>query len=267
MRDGQQSNEMIVDKYRTDVIRLSKYLGWLEKKSGNEVTRIFGEEETGGKSMPFPVYDSTLLNFVNDAGSTAFMDFNYQYIYSRYRMRNYMDERTAIENSNIRTMDVLGGILSKYVLGGMRKGSLWTEAVEYQIFYRIVKKAKDIIEYWDIPIQEEALEEEHSYEEHYESSYEESYESVEADNYRESEFTEESEFNDEPEVVEESEFNDEPEVVEESEFNDEPEVVEESEFNDEPEVVEESEFSDEPDPLGETEDVNELEYEEENIQD
>ncbi len=237
MRDGQQSNEMIVDKYRTDVIRLSKYLGWLEKKSGNEVTRIFGEEETGGKSMPFPVYDSTLLNFVNDAGSTAFMDFNYQYIYSRYRMRNYMDERTAIENSNIRTMDVLGGILSKYVLGGMRKGSLWTEAVEYQIFYRIVKKAKDIIEYWDIPIQEEALEEEHSYEETYENSYESSYESVEADTYRESEFT------------------------------DEPEVVEESESTDEPEVVEELEFNDEPDSLGETENMNELEYEEENIQD
>lgn len=231
MRDGQQSNEMIVDKYRTDVIRLSKYLGWLEKKSGNEVTRIFGEEETGGKSMPFPVYDSTLLNFVNDAGSTAFMDFNYQYIYSRYRMRNYVDERTAIENSNIRTMDVLGGILSKYVLGGMRKGSLWTEAVEYQIFYRIVKKAKDIIEYWDIPIQEEALEEKHGYEETYENSYESSYESVDSDFYGETSQTEESESTDEPEVVEELEFNDEQ------------------------------------DSLGETENMNELEYEEENIQD
>ena len=50
-------------------------------------------------------------------------------------------------------MEILGGILSKYTLGGMTMAYLWTEGVEHQIFYRALLKAKSIIEYWDVPLE------------------------------------------------------------------------------------------------------------------
>lgn len=54
-----------------------------------------------------------------------------------------------IAQSGITEMDVLKGILSKYVMGGMTKGKLWTEAVRNRIFLNIIKKMLKNLEYWD----------------------------------------------------------------------------------------------------------------------
>ena len=94
-----------------------------------------------------------MLAFLNELGSTAFMNQNYRYIYSRYRIRDYKDELKQIDKADIMSMEILGGILSKYTLGGMTKAYLWTEGVEHQIFYRALLKAKSIIEYWDVPLE------------------------------------------------------------------------------------------------------------------
>lgn len=152
MNDTMQTTEWIVEKYKQDVTKMAYYLPWLEKKSGNDVSHLYQGDGVDSKTFSFPVYDSTLLSFVNDASMTVFMDQNYRYIYSRYRIKNFQDEWNVIAKADIRTMDILCGILSKYVLGGMTKSILWKEGVEYQIFLRIFKKAKEIIEYWDIPL-------------------------------------------------------------------------------------------------------------------
>ena len=46
-----------------------------------------------------------------------------------------------------------GTLLTSRILGGMTKAYLWTEGVEHQIFYRALLKAKSIIEYWDVPLE------------------------------------------------------------------------------------------------------------------
>ena len=62
---------------------------------------------------------------------------------------NHDDERRFIEKSTIKEWDILCGILSKYVLGGQTRATLWNEAVKERIFCLVIRKMCDIIEFWD----------------------------------------------------------------------------------------------------------------------
>lgn len=142
----------VVQEYKADVEKLIRYLPWLEEKSGSNVSETYSGSGIGEHSIAFPVYDSTLLSFVKEVQRTNLLDRNYRYIYSRNRIVTQKDELRAISNSDITRMDILKGILSKYVMGGMTKGRMWTEAVQNRIFLNIVKKMKENLEFWDRPI-------------------------------------------------------------------------------------------------------------------
>lgn len=149
MGTGMLSNEEIVEYYRQDAVKLFRYLNWLESKSGQAVSSIYGGEGIATNSVPFPVYDGTLLGFVKEATNTCFMDRNYVYVYSGKRLRNVKDELRLIQNATIRDMDDLAGILSHYILGGRTKARLWSDGVTYGIYYALLKKMKELIEFWD----------------------------------------------------------------------------------------------------------------------
>ncbi len=142
-----------LEGYKQALAPLLRYLPWLEKSAGTSASRNYSGSEVGERVMPFPVYDSTLLNFVREAGKTVFMDRNYRYIYTRNRIVSHDDERRAIENASLKEWDILCGILSKYVLGGQTKGTLWSEAVQERIFYLVIQKMCEIIEFWDKPME------------------------------------------------------------------------------------------------------------------
>lgn len=148
--------EELVAMYRPDVERLVAFLPWLTDKTSADVMQNF-TGENGEVTLPFPVYGDIYLAFLDTLGNTIFMNQNYHYTYSRYRMQDWNDELTMIQRADIMTMDILGGILSRYVLGGMTKAYLWSDAMDFQIFYHAVKRAKEIIEYWDVPIEVEAI--------------------------------------------------------------------------------------------------------------
>lgn len=132
---------------------LLRYLPWLEQKAGQSVSTNYQGEGLSDHSMAFPVYDSTLMNFVKEASKSSLMDRNYLYVYSRNRLKTHEDERKAIAAATWKEWDILRGILSKYVLGGRVKAVLWSEAVTERIFCLVLRKMKEIIEYWDQPIQ------------------------------------------------------------------------------------------------------------------
>ena len=54
-----------------------------------------------------------------------------------------------IKNATIRDMDDLAGILSHYILGGQTKARLWGEGVTYGIYFALLSKMKELIEFWD----------------------------------------------------------------------------------------------------------------------
>ncbi len=138
--------------YKGDIERLITYIPWFEKKAGEKVSRMYDDNNLSGSSLTFPVYETMLLNFVNDASKSSLMDSNYVYAYSSYRIRTVEDEKKAIEQADLKTCEVLISILSKYVLGGMTKGALWTTAVEEGIFLAILKRFKNLLDIWDKPL-------------------------------------------------------------------------------------------------------------------
>lgn len=142
----------VVQEYKPDVEALVRYLSWLEEKAGRKVEETYSGSGIAEHSVAFPVYDSTLLNFVKTVQRTNLLDRNYRYIYSRHGIVTQKDELRAISGADITQMDVLKGILSKYVMGGMTKGRMWTEAVENRIFLNVVKKMKENLEFWDKPM-------------------------------------------------------------------------------------------------------------------
>ncbi|MCM1045617.1 MAG: DUF6508 domain-containing protein [Candidatus Gastranaerophilales bacterium] len=135
------------------VMPLLRYLPWLEQKSGKSVSSNYQGEGIEEHSVPFPVYDGTLMRFVKEAAASSLMERNYPYVYSRNHLKSHDDERKAIASATWKEWDILRGILSKYVLGGRVKAYLWSEAVTEGIFCRVLGKMKEIIEYWDQPFQ------------------------------------------------------------------------------------------------------------------
>ncbi|MBR5577971.1 MAG: hypothetical protein IKW28_03130 [Lachnospiraceae bacterium] len=149
MGTGMLSSEEVVEYYRADAMKLFRYLSWLETKTGQSTSSYYGADGIATNSIAFPVYDSTLLSFVKEAENTCFMDRNYVYVYTRNRLKTGKDELRLIEKATIRDMDNMAGILSHYILGGRRKAALWSQGVSNGVYVALLKKMKDLIEYWD----------------------------------------------------------------------------------------------------------------------
>ncbi len=145
--------QQVVNEYRPDVEKLARYLPWLESKLGTSVQQNYSGSGIEKNSISFPVYDSTLMSFVKEAQRTKLMDRNYRYVYSRCRIRTLQDELQIIEKCTIREMGVLKGILSRYVMEGMTKGRMWSEAVEKGIFLYVLRRMKSNLDFWDTPVQ------------------------------------------------------------------------------------------------------------------
>ena len=152
MQRERLSREEFLAMFREDVIRLSRYIPWFEEKCGSDVSQNYTDGDLMNHTLSFPVYDSILLAFLNDASTTVFMEQNYHYFYSRNRIKSYEDELRLIETADIMHMDVLQCILSRYVFGGMTKAYLWRDGVEHRVFLAVLKKARYIIEFWSQPL-------------------------------------------------------------------------------------------------------------------
>ena len=132
------SRREIVEKYTQRIEPFFKYIPWLEKVSGSKSASVYNGQGIGEHSMSFPVYDSTLMGFVKELAKSEMMNRNYAYLYSWNRMRTVDDELKFIDKASLYEIDVLEAILSKYTLGGMTKGLLWNQAVEYGVFLKVL---------------------------------------------------------------------------------------------------------------------------------
>lgn len=147
MQEGSKlSRGEIIARYQEDANKLVKYYNWMRKASGEDAANTFSGEGIDKSSMAVPVYDSNLLGFINTAKSTPFMNRNYVYAYSRYNMKSVNDELRAIENCTTQEIDLLGDILSKYVLKGMTISSYWAEGLRSGVFLALITKYMELLE-------------------------------------------------------------------------------------------------------------------------
>lgn len=147
--DDNLYRKKLIDYYKADVELLMRYIPWLTQKAGQKTAQIFNGEGIGTHSVTFPVYDSTLMALVKDAQRTTMLDRNYVYVYSRNRLRSAKDELALIADAELKDMENLTGILSHYILGGMTKGTLWTEGVENGVLLAVIDKMREIIKFND----------------------------------------------------------------------------------------------------------------------
>lgn len=151
-KEDMEYRRQMVERYKPDVQRLICYLPWLQEKAGKNVSETFEGSGIKEHSVTFPVYDGTLMNFVKDVQRTQLLDRNYVYVYSRGQIRSAEDEKRVIRQCGITQMQTLEGILSKYILGGMTKGRMWSEGVQNGVLLEVVLKMKENIEFWDKPM-------------------------------------------------------------------------------------------------------------------
>ncbi|MCR5343974.1 MAG: hypothetical protein K6E70_11515 [Butyrivibrio sp.] len=146
-KDGENSVEDIISRYKDDVATLAPYISWLKEHTKQQVAETYSNNELA-KSIPFPVYDSELLSFVKQAQQTNMIDRNYSYVYRRNHIATYKDELIFIKDAEIMDMDDLAGILSRYILEGQTKGTVWAEGVYTGVLYELIFKMDDLIHFW-----------------------------------------------------------------------------------------------------------------------
>lgn len=143
------SREEIIEYYTPDTLKLLDYLKWLEVNSGNVAESFYKGEGIENSSMPVPVYDSTLLNFIKTAKTTCYMNRNYIYTYSRERMKGAKDELHVIDLCTLQDMGVLGDILSQYVIKGETRGAVWSDGLRSGVYLALLQKMKELLEIHD----------------------------------------------------------------------------------------------------------------------
>ncbi len=146
-KDGENSVEDIIARYKDDVQKLVPYLTWLKEHTQKQVAESYSNSELS-HSMPFPVYDSTLLSFVKEAQQTGMMNRNYTYVFTRNHLNTWKDELMFIDDAEITDMDDLAGILSKYILEGQVRGTVWAEGVYTGVLFQVVDKMRELLHYW-----------------------------------------------------------------------------------------------------------------------
>lgn len=141
----------IIQKYRAVFDALFRYIPWLTQKQGQKTSHLYDGEGAGPVSMPITVYDSTLLAFVREMQACGVINRNYVYVFSRNSLRTLQDELNWIDRAELKNIEDIFAIMAKYVLGGMTKGNLWTQAVEDGVFLKALLKIKELLEVYDQP--------------------------------------------------------------------------------------------------------------------
>ncbi len=145
------SVQEMVTEYKDVVEQISRYLPWLEEKNGENLMTSF-KQENWGNTVAIPRYDATLLNFIKTLENSGRINRNYDYVYKRYRIYDEDDEISLTHRATIKDMDMLFAILSKYVIKGRTKGVVWKTGIENGVYLEVVKKMKELIEFWTMPM-------------------------------------------------------------------------------------------------------------------
>lgn len=138
--------QMFKQKYEADIERLMNYVPYLTEKSNSAISHNY-DGELGQNTMRFPVYDGALMSFIKEVQKSSLIDRNYVYAYTKRRIKTPAQEQAAIASATIADDDYLRGVISKYVIEGMRKTGLWQDAVSRRLFLNVILKFKELIDF------------------------------------------------------------------------------------------------------------------------
>ncbi len=138
--------DKLIKEYGKELNVLFAYIPYFSSRETAFSKKYDGEQ--GDSVMGFPVFDSTLLDFIKKVSGMKLINRNYPYVYARRRFKSHEDERRFIENSTISDVDDLRGVLSKYVIEGRHRGPAWAEGATEGIYLGVLTKFKDLIDFY-----------------------------------------------------------------------------------------------------------------------
>ena len=147
--DENLSRADIIATYKDDVLSLTPFLPWLKSKAGESISHNYKNDEKDSDVISFPVYDSQVFSLIKAINKTKFVNRNYVYTYSTYRMNSVQDELRVIPTVGTMNIKVLGDILSKYAIKGQSKAGIWNEGVSEGVFYAVIKRLAEVVDLHD----------------------------------------------------------------------------------------------------------------------
>lgn len=144
--------EEMMEKYRGKSEGLLRYIPYFEQRIGQKNYAMYDGDGEMKSSVAIPVYDSTLLAFVKEVQKTGLIDRNYVYVLSNYGVRRPEHELPAVERAEFKDIGLIYAVMAKYVLGGMTKGIMWSQAVENGVFLACLKRLKEVLNVWEGPL-------------------------------------------------------------------------------------------------------------------
>ena len=151
----EESNEYRAQQrkeYMAKLMPLFSYIPYLKNKEGAKTRTLYEGDELSKVSIPIPVFDGTVISFVKEAQKTGLVTKNYVYAYNKINADGPKEERLFISGATIRDLDAVIAIMSKYVLGGLTKSKMWSEAVEEGVWLHCLIKLKELLEIYDHPL-------------------------------------------------------------------------------------------------------------------
>lgn len=152
MENSNEDKSKLKQDYLEKLTPLFEYIPFLKEKEGLVTRSYYGGDLAPVHSVPVPVYDGRVLSFVKAAQKTGLVNKNWVYAYQRVGANNPKDERLYISGASFKDIDVVISILAKYVLGGMTKGVMWSEAVSEGVWLHCLLKLKQLLEVFDHPL-------------------------------------------------------------------------------------------------------------------
>lgn len=128
------------------VKKLCEYIPFFEAATSENVCHWEGGEKIGENEyhISFPVYDSTLRNFIGDFYSTNLVYFNYLNLIEQRGLNNNSEMIEAIATADL---ELLKALLTGFIRQERFGDGLWEFAVEQKIFLKILKSFEELLDF------------------------------------------------------------------------------------------------------------------------
>ena len=128
----------------SDFVKICKYIPYFETIDIAGFCRWEGGKTPGDHSftMPYPVYEEKLLQFIDDASNSSLMDYGYTETIQDYRIEPNSE---LIEQIDIADLAFTRAVLTYYIRQERFCDGLWETAVKGGIFLALLKRLRTLL--------------------------------------------------------------------------------------------------------------------------
>lgn len=138
------SNKLQQSLLRRSIEKLTAFIPYFENVDKDNACHWGGGEKLGEKhyTMPFPVYEQTLEDFLQTVYQSNLLSYNYLEIIAQYGLDGTHEMKAAIEQADL---ELTFAILTGYIRQERFCDGLWQSDVEDKTFLRLLRRLANIM--------------------------------------------------------------------------------------------------------------------------